>query len=58
MTALEARVDAHLTLNFVQQQLLHNELKLKGQETTSESVQDSALVGVQKLRPPIRWTCE
>ena len=56
VTALEARVD-DLTMDFVQQQLIHHERKLKAQEAKSEAIHDSALVGVQKRKPPKCWTC-
>ncbi len=44
VTALEARVD-DLTLDFVQQQLLHQEREIKVQEVKAEVGQNSALVG-------------
>ena len=43
VTALEARVD-DIKLDFVQQALIHEELKLKGQNN-SEEQGDSALIG-------------
>ena len=42
VTALKARADANLTLDFVQQQLVHHERKLNSQETKPETLQDSA----------------
>ena len=56
VTALEARVD-DLTLDFVQQQLIHHERKLKAQESKPETPDDAALVGAQKRRPPKCWSC-
>ena len=53
VTALQARVD-DLTMDFVQQQLIHHEQKLKAQE----SKHDSALVGPQKRKPLKCWTCD
>ena len=44
VTAHEARVD-NLTMDFVQQQLIHHERKLKAQELKPEALHDSALVG-------------
>jgi len=57
VTALEARVD-DLTMDFVQQQLIHHEQKLKAQEMKPEALHDSALVGAQKRRLPKCWTCD
>ena len=57
VTALEARVD-DLTMDFVQQQLIHHERKLKAQELKPEALHDSALVGAQKRRVPKCWTCD
>ena len=57
VTALEARVD-DLKMDFVQQQLIHNERKLKAQESKPEALHDSALVGAQKRKPPRCWTCD
>ena len=57
VTALEARVD-DLKMDFVQQQLIHNERKLKAQELKREALHDSALVGAQKRKPPRCWTCD
>ena len=58
VTALEARADAELTLDFVQQQLVHHEHKLNSQETKSEAQQDLALVGAQKRKPSKCWACD
>ena len=57
VTALEARVDG-LTMDFVQQQLIHHERKLKAQELKPEALHDSALVGAQKRKPPKCWACD
>ena len=57
VTALEARVDG-LTMDFVQQQLIHHERKLKAQESKPEALHDSALVGAQKRKPPKCWACD
>ena len=46
-TALKARVD-DLTMDFVQQQLIHHERKLKVQELKPEVLHNSALVEAQK----------
>ena len=54
VTALEARVD-DLTMDFVQQQLIHHERKIKAQES---KLDDSALVGTQKRKPPKCWNCD
>ena len=56
VTALEAHVD-DLTMDFVQQQLIHQERKLKVQELKPEVLHNSALVGDQKRNPPRCWTC-
>ena len=53
VTALEARA-GDLTLDFVQQQLMHHERKTKAK---LEPGQDSALIGLQKRKPPKCWTC-
>ena len=58
VTALEALADTDLTLDFVQQQLVHHERKLSSQETKPEALQDSAPVGAQKRKPPKCWACE
>ena len=47
VTALETHVD-DLTMHFVQ--LIHHERKLKAQESKSEVLHDSALVGAQKRK--------
>ena len=47
VTALEARVD-DLTMDFVQQQLIHHKQKLNGHESRPVALHDSALVGAQK----------
>ncbi len=47
-----------LTLDFVQQQLLHQERKIKVQEVKAEVGQNSALVGAQKWKPPKCWSCD
>lgn len=57
VTALEARVD-DLTLDFVQQQLIHHERKLKAQELKSEAPHDSVLLGNQRRKTPRCWTCD
>lgn len=57
VTALEARVD-DLTMDFVQQQLIYHERKLKAHELKPEAVHDSALVGAQKRKLPKCWTCD
>ena len=57
VTALEARAD-DLTLDFVQQQLIHHERKVKTPETRSGGEQDSALMGTQKRKPPRCWACD
>ena len=66
VTALEARVD-DIQLDFVQQALIHEEQKQKGQfgqtgDTLSASQQDSALVGAYKKnrsqKPPVCWSCD
>ncbi len=57
VTALEARVD-DLSLDFVQQQLLHQERKIKVQEVKAEVGQNSALVRAQKWKPPKCWSCD
>ncbi len=49
VTALEARVD-DLTLDFVQQQLIHHERKLKAQELKSEAPHDSVLLGYWEIK--------
>ena len=51
VTALEARLD-DLTMDFVQQQLIHHERKLKVQELKPDVLHNSALVGAQKRNPP------
>ena len=55
LTALEARVD-DVKLDFVQQALMHEEQKLKGQSAHSKSMlsggqEDSALIGRFKKSP-------
>ena len=57
VTALEARVDG-LTLDFVQQQLIHLERKITDQQLKPETALDSALVGAQKWKLPICWNCD
>ena len=57
VTALETRID-DLTMDFVQQQLIHHERKLKTQESKSEVLHDSALMGAQKQKLPKCWTCD
>ena len=57
VTALEARVD-DLTLDFVQQQLIHHERKIMDQQVKPETALDSALVGAQKWKPPKCWNCD
>lgn len=57
VTALEARVD-DLTLDFVQQQLIHHERKIKDHELKPEATTDSALVGAQKWKSPKCWFCD
>ena len=56
VTALEARVDG-LTLDFVQQQLIHHERKIMNQQVEPETELDSALVGAQKWKPKC-WNCD
>lgn len=60
VTALEARVD-DLSLEFVQQSLIHEEQKQKS-DVTIVSQADSALVGAQRKdrarKPPICWNCD
>ena len=64
VTALEARVD-DIRLDFVQQALIHEEQKKRGQTsdtpTPTISLQDAALVGAFKRdkprRPPVCWRC-
>ena len=46
-----------LTMDFVQQQLIHHERKLKVQGLKPEVLHNSALVGDQKRNPPRCWTC-
>ena len=58
VTALESRVDDDLSLNFVQQALVHEERKLQRSEHESNSQQhkgDSALLGQKKRFKP-RWS--
>ena len=58
VTALEARI-GDLTLDFVQQQLNHYELKLKASSPTDSS-QDTALLSRKPQRgrgPPTCWNC-
>ena len=57
VTALEAH-SGDLTMDFVQQQLINHERKLKTQDSKSEAQQDSALVGALKRKPPKCWKCE
>ena len=45
-------------MNFVQQQLIHHERKLKAHELKPEALHDSALVGVKKRKLPKCWTCD
>ena len=53
--ALEARADV-LSLDFVQQQLIHHERKSQIPAVKPESLQDSALVGSFRRKPQC-WTC-
>ena len=57
VTALEACAD-DLTMDFVQQQLIHHERKLKIRELKPQALHDSALVGAQKRQPPKCWACD
>ena len=57
VTALEARA-GDLTMDFVQQQLVNHERKLKVQESKPEAQHDSALVGAQRRKPPKCWNCD
>ena len=57
VTALETRVD-DLTLDFVQQQLIHHKRMIKYQEVKPETALDSVLVGAQKWKPPKCWNCD
>ncbi len=57
VTALEARVD-DLTLDSVQQQLIHHERKLRAQEPKSEAPHDSVLLGNERRKTPRCWTCD
>ena len=52
VTALEARVD-DIKLDFVQQALMHEEQKLKGQSTHSKGQEESALMG--RPRKPLKF---
>ena len=60
VTALEARVE-DVRLDFVQQALIHEEQKRKGEanDTSSVNQRDSALVGAYKRdrsrKPPVCW---
>ena len=45
-------------MDFVQQQLIHHERKLKTRESKPEAPYDSALVGAQKRQPPKCWACD
>ena len=57
VTALEARA-GDLTMDFVQQQLINHERKLKAQETKPEAQQNLAIVGAEKWKPPRCWNCD
>ena len=63
VTALEARVD-DLRLDFVQQALVHEEQKRKGQESDASpsNQRDAALVGASKRERPrtplVCWKCD
>ena len=57
VTVLEACAD-DLTMDFVQQQLIHHERKLKTRELKPEALHNSALVGAQKRQPPKCWVCD
>ena len=50
LTTLEARAD-DIIMDFVQQQLIHDEQKLKSQKLKPEALHDSALKGAQKCNP-------
>ena len=57
VTALEARVD-DLTMDFVQQQLIHHEPKLTAQESKCEALSNLVLMGAQKQKPPKCRACD
>ena len=58
VTALEARSDG-LTMDLVQESLIHQEQKLKSKEVTpgAGNAQDSALLAQRRRGPPVCWTC-
>ena len=58
VTALEARSDA-LTMDYVQETLIHHEQKLKSREPIPGAgpTQDAALLGQRPRGPPICWSC-
>ena len=58
VTALEARSDG-LTMDYVQESLIHYEQKQKSKETTpgTPTSQDTALLSQQRRGPPVCWSC-
>ncbi len=58
VTALEARSDG-LTMDYVQETLVHHEQKLKSKERSSGGVspQNTALLSQRRKGPPICWHC-
>ncbi len=58
VTALEAKSDG-LTMDYVQETLVHHEQKLKSKERSSGGVspQDTALLSQRRKRLPICWHC-
>ena len=45
-------------MDFAQQQLIRYEQKIKAQQLKPETLDDSALVRVQKRKPPKCWACD
>ena len=58
VTALESRSDG-LTMDYVQETLIHHEQKLKSKEGSSGGIsqQDTALLSQRRKGPPICWHC-
>ena len=58
VTALEARSDG-LTMDYVQESLIHHEQKQKSKETTpgTPTSQDTALLSQRRRGPPVCWSC-
>ena len=55
VTALEARSDG-MTMDYVQESLIHHEQKLKSKEITP-GTGNTALLGQRRKGPPVCWSC-